>query len=99
MKRDVCIIDDLLYLIASRLDIMQDVAIVGRFQEAPIKIHVLAAKIILRHLRATMDYGMWYPRGNDFSFTVYSNFDWEGDIDDRKSKSSGAFFLRESIVS
>jgi len=46
-----------------------------------------------------MDYGLWYLRDKDFSFTLYTDVDWEGDVDDRKRTSGGALFLGHSIVS
>lgn len=76
------IIGSLLYLIASRPDIMLEVCIVGIFQAAPIWIHLQEAKIILIYLRATMDYGLWYPRGKYFSLIFYTDVDWAGNIDE-----------------
>jgi len=46
-----------------------------------------------------MDYGLWYPRGKDFSLTIYIDVDCAGDVDDQKSTSGGAFFLGECLVS
>ena len=40
-----------------------------------------------------MDYGLWYPKGKGFTLTAYTDADWAGSIDDRKSTSGGAFFL------
>jgi len=45
-----------------------------------------------------MDYGLWYPRGKYFSLTIYTDVDWEGDVDDQKSTSGGALFLGECLV-
>jgi hypothetical protein len=47
------IIDNLLYVIASRLDVMQVVGQVAWFQAAPKESHVLAVKIIFRYLKGT----------------------------------------------
>ena len=55
-----------LYLTTWRPNIMQVVAIFGRFWEPSRKIQVLAAKRILKYLRTTTDYALWYPRGNFF---------------------------------
>lgn len=46
-----------------------------------------------------MEYGLWFPSGNDFSLTTYTNMDWGGSVDDRKSTSGGAFFLGKCLVS
>ena len=41
---------------------------------------------------------MWYPSKNSFTLKAYSDADWAGCVDDRKSTSGGAFFLGESLV-
>lgn len=46
-----------------------------------------------------MDYGLWYQRDKDFSITVYTKANWEGDLDDWKNTSGGDLFLGEFIVS
>ncbi len=51
-------IGSLLYVIASRPDVMQAVGKVARFQASPKESHVLAVKIIFRYLKGKMDYGI-----------------------------------------
>lgn len=46
-----------------------------------------------------MEYGLWYDRNDDFELYAYTNADWEGNIDDRKSTSGGIFFLWKKLVS
>jgi hypothetical protein len=92
-------IGNLLYLIASRLDIIQAVGLVGIFQENPKETHVLAVKRIFRYLQGTVDYGLWYPKDTNLVLKAYTNADWEGSIDDRKSTSGDAFFLGSCLVS
>jgi hypothetical protein len=89
----------LLYVTASRPDVMQVVGLVARFQSAPKESHVVAVKRILRYLKGTMDFGLWYPKGEDFTLTTYTDADWAGSVDDRKSTSGGAFFLGNCLVS
>jgi hypothetical protein len=36
-----------------------------------------------------MEFGLWYPKEYDFTLTTYTNEDWEGNVDDRKSTSGG----------
>ena len=45
-----------------------------------------------------MNLGLWYPSKKSFSLRAYSNADWAGCVDDRKSTSGGAFFLGVSLV-
>ena len=55
-------IGSLLYMTSRRLDVMQVVGLVARFQSAPNHTHVIVVKRILRYLKATMEYGLWYQK-------------------------------------
>ena len=55
-------IGSLLYITTSRLNIMQVVCMVGRFQSSLKQIHLVAVKCIFKYLRGTMNYGLWYLR-------------------------------------
>jgi hypothetical protein len=91
-------IDILLYIIASHPDIMHVVGMVGRYQSAPKQCHLLAVKRIFRYLKETMNYGLWYPKNQNFQLSVYSDVDWDNCVDERKSTSGGALFLGDSLV-
>ena len=52
----------LLYLIASRPDIMYSICLCSRFQSCPKESHLSVVKRILRYLKGTMDIGLWYPK-------------------------------------
>ena len=58
-------VGSLLYVTTSRPDVMQAVGQVARFQEAPKESHIISIKIILRYLKGTTEYGLWYPKGNN----------------------------------
>ena len=55
-------------------------------------------KRILRYLKGTMEYGLWYPKGKDFTLIVYLDSDWVGCVDDSKSTGGGAFYLGDRLV-
>ena len=57
----------LLYVTTTRLDEMQAIELVVKFQSTPKKTHVIATKRILRYLKGTIEYGLWNPRGQDFT--------------------------------
>jgi hypothetical protein len=80
-------IGSLLYLCASRLDIMLSVCMSARFQANPKKIHCRAVKRIMRYLVNTPKFGLWYPKGSTFDLIGYSNADYAGCKIDRKSAS------------
>ncbi|WKA07524.1 hypothetical protein VitviT2T_025341 [Vitis vinifera] len=59
-------IGSLLYLTASRPDIMYSICLCARFQSCLKESHLSAIKRILRYLKGTMDIGLWYPKGDNF---------------------------------
>jgi hypothetical protein len=68
-------IDNLLYVTTSRPDIMHAVGLVGIFQVAPKETHVQVVKQIFRYLKGTLDFRLWYPKGEDFTLTTYIDAD------------------------
>jgi hypothetical protein len=56
-------IGSLLYLCASRLDIMLSVCMCARFHANPKEVHLRAMKIIMRYLVYSPKFGLWYPQG------------------------------------
>ena len=75
----------LLYLIASQPDVMQEVVQVTKFQEAPNESHIISFKRILQYLKGTIEYGLWYPKGNILIIQAFTNANWARSVDDRKS--------------
>ena len=55
-------------------------------------------KRILRYLKGTKDYGLWYKLGRNLDLKVFTDVDWAGNLYDRKSTSGGAFFLGKRLV-
>ncbi|WVZ70160.1 LOW QUALITY PROTEIN: hypothetical protein U9M48_018848 [Paspalum notatum var. saurae] len=92
-------IGSLLYLCASRPDIMLSVCMCARFQANPKECHLVAVKRILRYLVHTPNLGLWYPKGSTFDLLGYSNSDHAGCKVDRKSTSGTCQFLGQSLVS
>ena len=93
-------IGSLLYLTASRPDIMFSVCVCTRFFEAnPKEAHLVAIKRILSYLKHTPSIGLWYPKGARFQLFGYSDSDYAGCKIDRKSTSGGCHLLGRSFVS
>ncbi|GJX51594.1 retrovirus-related pol polyprotein from transposon TNT 1-94 [Tanacetum coccineum] len=80
-------IGSLLYLTASRPDIMFSVCLCVRFQEVPKTSHLEAVKRIFRYIKGTTHLGLWYPNGIGIETVVYADSDHAGDYVDRKSTS------------
>jgi hypothetical protein len=87
-----------LYSTTTRPNIMQVVGLVGRFRYAPKEPHLKEVKRIFRYLQGTLELGLLYPKDKDFNLTAYTDADWAGSIDDRKSTSGGEFFLVKCLV-
>jgi hypothetical protein len=58
-------IGSLLYLCASRPDIMLSVCMCARFQANPKEVHLRVVKRIMRYLVYTPKFGLWYPNIRD----------------------------------
>ena len=71
---------------------------VAQFQASPKETHVTAVKWIFRYLKGTMDSGIWYPQGKDFTLTTFSNAYWARCVDDKKRTSGSAFYLGNNLV-
>nr|XP_016443545.1 PREDICTED: uncharacterized mitochondrial protein AtMg00240-like [Nicotiana tabacum] len=80
-------IGSLLYLTASRPDIMFSVCKCARFQSAPKESHLTVVKRIIRYLIGTTELGLWYSHSNNFDLKGFSDADFAGDRTDRKSTS------------
>ncbi|GJX56920.1 hypothetical protein Tco_0286817 [Tanacetum coccineum] len=86
-------IGSLLYLTASRPDIMFSVCLCARFQENPKTTHLEAVKSIFRYTRGTSHLGLWYPKRTGIKTVVYADSDHVGDYVDRKITSSVCMFM------
>ncbi|GKB93969.1 retrovirus-related pol polyprotein from transposon TNT 1-94 [Tanacetum coccineum] len=86
-------IGSLLYLTASRPDIMFSVCLCARFQEAPKTSHLEAVKRIFRYIKGTTHVGLWYPKGTNIEIVVYADSDHARDYVDQKSTSGICAFV------
>ncbi|GJW84432.1 hypothetical protein Tco_0157577, partial [Tanacetum coccineum] len=83
-------IGSLLYLTASRPDIMFSARLCARFQEDPKTSHLEAVKRIFRYIKGTTHLGLWYPKGSDIETIVYADSDHAGDYVDQKITSGNS---------
>ena len=79
-------------------DICFDVGMVSKYQSNPGQTHWKAVKRILRYLKGTADYSLCY-QGNDLYLMGYTDADWGGDLDERKSTSGYVFLLNNGAIS
>ena len=73
---------------------MQAVGQIARFQAAPKESHIIVVKRILRYLKGTIEYGLWYPKGNNLIIQAFTDANWARSSDDRKSTRESFEYLR-----
>ncbi|GKA14021.1 hypothetical protein Tco_0693667 [Tanacetum coccineum] len=78
-------IGSLMYLTASRPDIIFAVCACTRFQVTPEVSHLHAVKRIIRYLEGQPKLGLWYPRDSSFNLEAFSDSDYAGASLDKKS--------------
>ena len=92
-------IGSLLYLTASRPDIMFSVCLCARYQSCPKESHLVAVKRILKYLKGTSNVGLWYPKNTMCDLVGYSDSDFAGCKTERKSTSGTCHILGNALVS
>ena len=94
------VVGSLLYLsTGTRPDITFAMSNVAKFCSDPTKQHWTAVKRILRYLKGTTDLGLLYTSGDGHVCFGYSDSDWAGDLDDRRSTSGYIFKLSGAGIS
>ncbi|KAD4888558.1 hypothetical protein E3N88_20631 [Mikania micrantha] len=89
----------LIYLTHTRPDLAYSVSVVSRFMHNPSKVHQGAVRRILRYVAGTYKMGLWYGKDKELRLLGYTDSDWGGCIDDRKSVSANIFMMGDSAVS
>jgi hypothetical protein len=85
-------------MLGTRPDIAYAVSVVSRFASKPTQAHKAAVTRILRYLRKTVDYVLVF-RGQLTTLSGYSDSDWAGDYDTRKSTSGFIFGVGSAVIS
>ena len=93
------IVGSLMYLTSTRPDMMFVVNLISRYMENPTELHLLAAKRLLRYLRGTTEFRIFYMKGGNKELLAYTDSDYARDLDDRKSTSGYVFLLCSAAVS
>ncbi|GJX17607.1 hypothetical protein Tco_0218439 [Tanacetum coccineum] len=83
----------LMYLTASRPDIVQATCYCAHYQAKPTDKHLTAVKRIFWYLKNTIHMGLWYSNDTGFELTAFSYSDHAGCLDSCKSTSGGIQFL------
>lgn len=90
----------LMYLmVGTRPDLAAAVGTLSQFAADPCPTHWQALKRVLRYLQATPTYGLQFSASNDGRLVGYSDADWAGDIESRRSTSGYVFMLNGGCIS
>nr|GEW67427.1 hypothetical protein [Tanacetum cinerariifolium] len=92
-------VGSLMYLTASRPDLVFVVCMCTRYQAKPIKKHLEALKRVFRYLKGTINWGLWYSKDTFMELTAYADADHAGCQDTQRSTSGSAQFLGDKLVS
>ena len=93
------LIGSLRYLLNTRPDLTYSVNYLSRYMSNPSSEHMNAAKRVLRYIKGTSSFGLRYERGmKKHSIQGFSDSDFAGDSDDRKSTSGQVFFIGKSAI-
>nr|XP_017181831.2 uncharacterized protein LOC108170865 [Malus domestica] len=91
------IVGSLLYLTATRPDVIYAASLLAKFMHCPTNKHYGTAKRVLRYIKGTLDYGLEYVKGRNAILIGYCDSDWGGSLDDSKSTSGYAFSFGSGV--
>jgi len=92
------LVGSLMYVTVTRPDIMYVVGLISRYMTDPKEEHMQIAKRVLRYLKGTLNFGLWYRKVDKLKLTAYTDSDYARDVDDRKSVSGYMFMINDAAV-
>ncbi|CAJ2678277.1 unnamed protein product [Trifolium pratense] len=92
------LVGKLLYLTSTRPDIAFPVQQLRQFLDAPTSLHFKAAHKVLRYLKGNPGTGLFFPRNSSLQLSGFSDADWGGCPDSRRSITGYCFFIGQSLV-
>jgi len=93
------LVGSLNYLTITRPDISFAVQQVSQFMQAPRHLHLVAVRRIIRYLLGTSTRGLFFPSGSEIQLNAFSDSDWAGCPDTRRSVTGWCMFLGDSLIS
>ncbi|XP_048231282.1 secreted RxLR effector protein 161-like [Ricinus communis] len=91
-------VGSLMYLTATIPNLAFVVSLISRFMERPTEMHQQVVKRVLRYLKGTIELGILYKKRGQEMLVGYSDSDYAGDIEDRKSTSGYVFLISSGAV-
>jgi hypothetical protein len=93
------LVGSLIYLTLTRPDISYAVGVVSRYMQQPKKPHLEVVQRILRYVKDTINYGLFYKKGDEVKIIGYCDADYAGDHDTRRSTTGYIFKIGSGVVS
>jgi hypothetical protein len=87
------------YLAITRPDIAFTVNRLSQFMHNPLLAHWQSTKRLMRYLKQTVDFGLKIQKSNSNSLQAFSDADWAGCRDDRRSTGGYCIFLGKNLIS
>ncbi|KAL4011275.1 hypothetical protein IC575_028327 [Cucumis melo] len=89
----------LMYLTATRPNILNAVSILSCFMHCASELHLKTTKRVIRYVKAQSNFGVKFIRGKEFKLIGYSDSDWGGFVDDMRSTLGYCFTLNSGVFS
>jgi len=93
------LVGSLNYLTITRPDISCAVQQVSQFMQSPRHLHLVAVRRIIRYLLGSSSRGLFYPASSSIRLVAFSDVDWAGRPDTRRSVIGWYMFLGDSLIS
>ena len=88
-----------MYLTNTRPDICFVVNTQSHYLVEPRRVHLVAAKHVMRYLKGTIDFGLYYVGDHDYRFYGYIDADWDISVSEKNITSCGCFSLGSPMIS
>ena len=93
------IIGSLIYLINTSPYICFHVNTLSQYLIKPRRVHLIAAKHVMRYMKGIIDFGLYYDGSHEYRLYGYMDADWAGSVSGRKSTSDGCYSLGSAMIS
>ena len=93
------LVGSLIYLTITRPELAYSIAVTSQFMQNPKTSHLDAAKRVLCYVKGSIDYGLLYKKSDNFLLKGFTDANWAGYIDDRRSTSGYCFSVGSTTVS
>jgi len=87
-----------MYLAHTRPDLAYSFSVVSRFMHSPSEEHMKAVMHILQYLKSSPGKGILFTKGDTLNIEGYTDADWAGSIDDRRSTAGYLTFVGGNLV-